>query len=109
MDYGQQSEAIASGLSRIRSKRRMLWIIFFFFLAVFILSFFVADSSPGIIGVRWMLAGLFWLTDYLIYLIKCPRCEKQFHRKKNYFYWLLHNRIPGSCVHCGLELNPKKA
>jgi hypothetical protein len=90
---------ILNGLSRIRGRRRITWMVFLTYLPAMLLI-------AAVFGVRafpW--AAILWMALYgaagiVVWLSRCPRCHRMYHYRGGF-----SNPWTQECMHCKLSLH----
>lgn len=90
--------AIAEGLSRLRRRRRWLWLALgTYFPAIFLaLRVTGSDKATGITLLVWLV--FVGVASGVAGLTRCPRCGDYFHMQGLMPVWVR------KCLHCGLPL-----
>lgn len=98
---------IEEGLTRIRRRRELLWLLFFTFLPGTVLVGNLLVRATGwaggssAVGYLWMAAigACIWRVG----ATRCPQCGERFHETP-----VLVNPWARRCMHCGLPLRPPR-
>ncbi len=93
---------LSPGLHKVRSRRRILWLVLLIYLPAMIIAF-AQDNAKF-----WMaMTFCVWLVLLIVAvvincLVRCPRCGQQFHTHGPSFIPLRR------CLHCGLHVSADK-
>ena len=95
--------SILMGLSQIRRRRRLHWIVFWTYMPGVALVFWLFGKRvfPWL-PFAWM--GALAVTGLHAAFSRCPRCGRQFAHT-----WFWHNSFTQRCLHCGLRLRATEA
>lgn len=94
--------AIGQGLSKIRSRRRLLWATIVLYLPGMLVCLELGLSSGTLAKLFGAWVGLLCVVVGMATIVKCPRCANPFHTNGPTF-------LPvRKCVHCGLHVNADK-
>ncbi len=91
---------IPAQLSKVKRRRRFLWILTLGYLPGVALCYSLSWCRPAAfnLGASWM--ALIFLASVFVTFSRCPNCGDFFH-----WAYLWCNPLARSCRHCGLSLN----
>lgn len=90
---------LEQGLTRIRARRRRVWVVWFGSFLVVGLFGSLTESPQLTLYLALASMGLFVAAMVAVAFSRCPRCGKLFHQGM-----VLRNSWTNRCLHCGLPL-----
>lgn len=94
---------LGPGLSRVRQRRWLLWVSILIYVPGLLVTLELNASGATMAKLFGGWIGLLCCAVALATVVKCPKCQQNFHTNGPTF-------LPvRKCVHCGLPLNADKA